>query len=251
MEKICMGCGKSFKTYYRTQKCCCRPCTWKNKETKQKRINGIIKALTGVKRKPIIERVCLNCGKSFVVTHKTHEFCRKECATSYSWKNANIRKNRIKNIKTKFFPGMIPWNKGLTKETSIKVLETSKKVRDTCMKKGLLWGYGKIPPINLPCRNSKMEKRFCNQLRNIVIQNFKMSKYILGCYPDILFEEEKLAVFCDGNYWHNYPYGTEKDKRQNKILKKNGWKVLRFWEHEINKDANTCIEKIINNLEEV
>lgn len=63
------------------------------------------------------------------------------------------------------------------------------------------------------------------------------------CIPDIVFQKEKVIIQCDGDYWHNYPYGLEKDYEQDKILKKNGWQVIRFWEHEINDDIKWCLEK--------
>ena len=36
----------------------------------------------------------------------------------------------------------------------------------------------------------------------------------------------------------------EKDKRQNRILKENGFKVFGFWGHEINNSVEACINKI-------
>ena len=63
------------------------------------------------------------------------------------------------------------------------------------------------------------------------------------CLPDIMFPKYKIVIFCDGDYWHNLPNYIERDKYQNKILKENGWTVLRFWEHEINEDIEGCLEK--------
>ena len=60
------------------------------------------------------------------------------------------------------------------------------------------------------------------------------------CIPDILFPEEKIIIQCDGDYWHNFPYGNESDHYQDKILKKNGWFVLRFWECMINHNTQLC-----------
>lgn len=70
------------------------------------------------------------------------------------------------------------------------------------------------------------------------------------CQPDIVFPGEKIIIQCDGDYWHNYPDGTEKDRKQDKILTENGWKVIRFWEHEINDNIEDCFikfESIYNN----
>ena len=42
-----------------------------------------------------------------------------------------------------------------------------------------------------------------------------------------------LVIECDGNYWHKYPSGVEKDNIRTKELIEKGFKVLRLWESEI------------------
>ncbi len=42
-----------------------------------------------------------------------------------------------------------------------------------------------------------------------------------------------LVIECDGNYWHKYPVGLEKDHIRTEELIEKGFKVLRLWEHEI------------------
>ena len=64
--------------------------------------------------------------------------------------------------------------------------------------------------------------------------------------PDIIFPKEKIAIFCDGNYWHNYPLGKEKDRIQTRKLEELDWTVLRFWEHEINNNPIDCINIILS-----
>lgn len=73
--------------------------------------------------------------------------------------------------------------------------------------------------------------------------------------PDIAFPDKKIAVFCDGCYWHGcincgydlaYP---NHDEQVNMKLENQGWTVLRFWEHEINENTEECvnqIEEVIN-----
>ncbi len=58
---------------------------------------------------------------------------------------------------------------------------------------------------------------------------YQIEKYTVDlCYP-----EAKLVIEVDGNYWHNYPDGLERDKVKNKYLEARGWKVLRYWESDI------------------
>jgi len=82
--------------------------------------------------------------------------------------------------------------------------------------------------------------------------------------PDIVFVNLKIAIFCDSEFWHGYNWeekkkrlGTnrefwihkietnmERDKKVNEELISKGWIVLRFWETEIKKNLNECIQKI-------
>jgi DNA mismatch endonuclease (patch repair protein) len=80
--------------------------------------------------------------------------------------------------------------------------------------------------------------------------------------PDIALPRKKKAVFIDGEFWHGYTlekrkndlpmYWSEKiirnvkrDRLYRKELKKNGWEVLRVWEHELNKKhREATLEKI-------
>jgi DNA mismatch endonuclease, patch repair protein len=82
--------------------------------------------------------------------------------------------------------------------------------------------------------------------------------------PDIIITSKKVIVFIDGEFWHGYDWETkkqkiktnrsfwipkiernmERDTENNKTLKKLGYTVLRFWEHELKKDLNACLEKI-------
>lgn len=64
------------------------------------------------------------------------------------------------------------------------------------------------------------------------------------CQPDMIFPEKKVVIQCDGDYWHNLPEMIEKDRRQDKVLRENGWQVLRFWEHDINNDVSQCVDLI-------
>lgn len=66
------------------------------------------------------------------------------------------------------------------------------------------------------------------------------------CQPDIVFIDEKIAVFADGNYWHSKDFKDglvwERDRRQDRVLRESGWRVLRFWESEINDDVSRCVD---------
>lgn len=80
--------------------------------------------------------------------------------------------------------------------------------------------------------------------------------------PDLVFVSAKLAIFIDGCFWHgcsvhkNIPAtntdfwqskidkNRERDQRVNTELAELGWNVLRFWEHEIKHDLESCLARI-------
>ena len=81
--------------------------------------------------------------------------------------------------------------------------------------------------------------------------------------PDIAITKWKIAVFCDSSFWHgrnfdskkpvdtNHEYWDAKIRRNirrdydvNLALESSGWMVLRFWDEEIIKHLNECIQNI-------
>lgn len=62
------------------------------------------------------------------------------------------------------------------------------------------------------------------------------SFWIENINPDFInVNGEKICVEIFGDYWHNYPNGTQKDKEKEKILEKYGWKRIIIWENELKK----------------
>jgi len=55
---------------------------------------------------------------------------------------------------------------------------------------------------------------------------------------------QKLVIQWDGDYWHNLPKRRQLDESQDKYMKKCGYKVLRFWEHEVKGNSNKVKEVI-------
>lgn len=79
--------------------------------------------------------------------------------------------------------------------------------------------------------------------------------------PDMVFVAAKVVVFVDGDYWHGWrfpawkhklsPYWKEKiernrrrDRSNFKKLRRDGWLVIRLWEHEIERNPTRCIDRI-------
>ncbi len=113
-------------------------------------------------------------------------------------------------------------------------------------------------------KDTKIELTMRAELRKRKEKKFKVNATVNG-KPDIVFLKEKIAVFCDGDFWHGRQFykwkqklapfwfkkisgNMERDRRVTRELKKEHWKVIRFWERDIEKNVGMCVETI---LEEV
>lgn len=71
-------------------------------------------------------------------------------------------------------------------------------------------------------------------------------------YLDFAIDPEgvKLDVEVDGRRWHEGPDGGRKvaDRLRDAELKARGWKVARFWVHELEQNMEACLERIEHEL---
>ncbi len=94
--------------------------------------------------------------------------------------------------------------------------------------------------------------------------HYRKNVSLLPGKPDIAFASYKVAVFCDGEFWHGYDWGRRKgdlkgnrdfwvakiernmahDRAVNRALREAGWCVLRFWGNRIKQDVKGVGEKI-------
>jgi DNA mismatch endonuclease (patch repair protein) len=90
--------------------------------------------------------------------------------------------------------------------------------------------------------------------------------------PDLVFFRARVAVFCDGDFWHGRDWilrkaklegGTnarywiakiasnvERDARNTAALQVAGWLVIRLWETDIRRDPTAAAELIRRALTE-
>jgi DNA mismatch endonuclease, patch repair protein len=84
--------------------------------------------------------------------------------------------------------------------------------------------------------------------------------------PDFVFDKKKLVVFVDGCFWHGCPTcrnipatntefwqrkiqrTKERDEQVTKTLTKDGWQVLRMWEHDLRKQPTESLNRILLSL---
>lgn len=92
---------------------------------------------------------------------------------------------------------------------------------------------------------SELKLRHIKYLKQVPLCN-------IGCV-DFYIPNNKIVIQADGCYWHNcqihkknlpLPGKTERDIHQSEVLTSNGFRVFRFWEHEINESVKKCIDKL-------
>src|SRR4051812_29974778 len=83
--------------------------------------------------------------------------------------------------------------------------------------------------------------------------------------PDIAFTRRRLAVFVDGAFWHGHPdyyrgqsgpfwdkkiaKNRERDSRVDTDLEDAGWRVLRIWDFEVDRDVEACVGRVVDALQ--
>ena len=113
-------------------------------------------------------------------------------------------------------------------------------------------------------KDSKIEVMLRKALYHKGFRYRKNCRTVFG-NPDIVFVREKVAVFCDSEFWHGYDWENRKtdfkskqdfwipkiernikrDKEVTAQLKSEGYIVLRFWGKQIKNELN----KVLNEIE--
>jgi DNA mismatch endonuclease (patch repair protein) len=93
------------------------------------------------------------------------------------------------------------------------------------------------------------------------LRGYRIDRRTLPGRPDLSWGAKRVAVFIDGAFWHGHPSAfrpgksgkywdekirrnMERDKKSNGSLEAMGWTVLRFWDFEVKKDLEGCVERI-------
>ena len=107
-------------------------------------------------------------------------------------------------------------------------------------------------------KDTKIEKKTASLLRKNK-SSYRRFPKVFGS-PDFVVEK-KVLVFCDGDFWHGYRYAKKKkppkkfwrekiernmarDRKVSRTLRRDGWSVIRIWEHDIEKRPAACLRRI-------
>lgn len=110
-------------------------------------------------------------------------------------------------------------------------------------------------------RDTKPERLLRGALWSAGLRYRVSPAYVFG-RPDIVFARPRLAVFVDGCFWHGCPthyqqprnnfrkwrgkflQNRNRDRKVNRKLRGDGWRVIRIWEHSVNKDIGACVARV-------
>lgn len=222
----CQKCGKTFAVRLKEQKKFCgKNCYWQDKVGKpngKKRTGKLVK--------------CLLCGKEVYkpkgqIDGRNH-FCSLICANKYQSRNKIGVKCLI--CGKEFL---------CSKSHNYKYCSIACRDKDPEVIKML---------IELNAKQNRMKKETSIERIGYKLLNelniFYKKQYLINdkfCV-DAFLPNEKLIIQFDGDYWHGYRKNIFKvesriqkrmklDISQDAYLKKCGYKVLRFWEHDLLK----------------
>ncbi len=111
--------------------------------------------------------------------------------------------------------------------------------------------------------NTRAEIMLCRALSEHGLR-YRRNVHTVPGKPDVVFTAARVAVFCDGDFWHgrawpqlkrrlerraNAAYWIPKiaanrlrDARTRRLLTRAGWLVIRVWETDVARDAGAVAE---------
>lgn len=114
-------------------------------------------------------------------------------------------------------------------------------------------------------KNTMPEIRLRRFLSAKGLKGFSLTSKLSGS-PDIVYKKQKVTIFVDGCFWHKCKIhfvapkthkrfwenkingNVARDIKVNRELRKQGYTVLRFFEHSINSNLTRCYIAIRNKL---
>jgi len=112
--------------------------------------------------------------------------------------------------------------------------------------------------------NRSTELRLKGTFVRLGIRGWRVRDKTVFGVPDFVFPRARLAVFVDGCFWHGCPkcslrvpqhnrtyWATKitrnksRDRGVERVLGRQGWTIVRVWEHELRESPLRCIQKIV------
>jgi len=110
---------------------------------------------------------------------------------------------------------------------------------------------------------TQLEKRFVETLLRHCRRRFQLKNRHLIGNPDIVFLHSRICVFLDSDFWHGWQYprwkrllksdfwrdkieaNRARDRKVTRALRRKGWTVIRYWEHDLKCDLEDTVCKLV------
>lgn len=172
-----------------------------------------------------IERVCACCGKPF--THKASKTSTRYC--SWACKVAGSTGTTVRQVSK-------PCEMcGASITDTLSHIDRRRFCSRGCHNASLA--------ITLLHGVSKAEEEFACQLAAAGL-HFSRHQHFGRYNADMCFEDAKLVVEFDGDYWHNRPGVPERDTQKDTYLLSRGYRVVRIRESAWRTDPAKAIETV-------
>lgn len=117
---------------------------------------------------------------------------------------------------------------------------------------------------NVKLKDGSIEQILQKGLRSNGVK-FKRHIRSLPGSPDLVFKQQRVVVFIDGDFWHGWRLSSwehklspfwrnklwanrQRDQRNFRKLRSQGWRVIRFWQHQIVRNKDRCLQEILQSL---
>lgn len=211
---------------------------------------------SSVKRGNLLQ--CEQCGCNYYKMQSWSigsRFCSNKCKYEF-WKKGNSPIYRVKDrlgTNKKISQGILSSEKHKKGTRSEKNRQRArqnrlgKKASESTRNKCRINALNTLEKLRKNNKISSIERKVEKVLIDAKI-SFETQKRILNTTKvDFYIPDKNCVVYCDGDYWHNLPDYIIRDKRINKLLIENGYKVLRFWEKDIISTKGKCVlDSLVN-----
>ena len=109
-------------------------------------------------------------------------------------------------------------------------------------------------------RDTGIERAVQGMLQGLGLQYEEQVRELPGT-PDFVLRDARVAVFADGDFWHGWRFpawehklspswrdkiakNRRRDRRNFAKLRRQGWTVLRLWEHDIENRPEWCYRRL-------
>jgi len=232
---------------------------WKGKKLSKKHIANVVKAKIGKKLKPRTKEHSRKLSQALKGRHLTDEHKNKIKLNALTNENYGMRgKRQTRHAKIMQGRSMRGKHHTLKARQSISRNGKGKHLGPFTLEHRMKIKENRIKQI-MPIKDTSIEIKIQNYLKELGIefythQYMKEIEHSYQCdifIPVQKFIEQKTIIECDGNYWHNYPEGLDKDKIRTEELIEQGFRVIRLWESEINTLSSVELKNKLENKMEL